>query len=107
MHPFEDCDATMDVYTKETKAWLDDRFRQVDAEGVYRAHQPIYGFQWGPVPPNIKNYIRIYEILRKLTRLDFDSFLDVGGAEGYTANLVRRFFGSEVRSCDLSSEVCA
>ena len=37
----------MDTYTEDTKSWLDQRFREVDAEGVFLAHQPIYGFRRG------------------------------------------------------------
>ena len=29
----------MDEYTKKTKYWLDARFKQVDRDGIYYAHQ--------------------------------------------------------------------
>ena len=99
--------APMDVYTEETRAWLDRRFRQVDASGVYLAHQPIYGFRAGHAEdwPTVR-YIITLSILRALAHLRFDSLLDVGGAEGYKAALAREVFGGEAWSCDLSAEAC-
>lgn len=94
----------MDAYTDETKAWLDRRFSETDAAGVYFAHQPIYGFREGHCEDNImRRYIITYQIMNALGRLQFDSLLDVGGAEGYKAALVREIFGVAVRSCDLSA----
>jgi ubiquinone/menaquinone biosynthesis C-methylase UbiE len=97
----------MDTYTRETKAWLEDRFRAVDESGVYIAHQPIYGFDKMPVEPGvIENYIRTYHIMEALSHIEFRSFLDVGGAEGYKSFIVADLFGAEVRSCDLSEQAC-
>jgi SAM-dependent methyltransferase len=39
-----------------------------------------------------------------LAKLEFASFLDIGGAEGYKSALVRQLFNAPVRSCDLSEE---
>lgn len=99
--------AEVDPYTEDTRAWLDRRFREVDAEGVYFAHQPIYGFRAGHAEnwPTAR-YVITRQILRALTHLRFDSLLDVGGAEGYKAALVRDVFGVEAWSCDLSAEAC-
>jgi len=38
--------------------------------------------------------------------LEFSSLLDVGGAEGYKAALIRSMFNVRVRSTDLSEEAC-
>jgi ubiquinone/menaquinone biosynthesis C-methylase UbiE len=97
----------MDAYTEETRAWLDRRFRQVDADGVYYAHQPIYGFRAGHAEgwPTVR-YAITWQILRALAHLRFTSLLDVGGAEGYKAALIRDVFGGEAWSCDLSEEAC-
>jgi SAM-dependent methyltransferase len=96
---------SMDTYTVETQKWLDERFRMTDASGVYVAHQPIYGFRKGPCEDdNMRRYIITYQILKALGRLHFGSLLDVGGAEGYKAALVREVFGAAVTSCDLSAE---
>lgn len=98
----------MDEYTGTTQQWLDARFRATDEHGVYRAHQPIYGFRHGPAEPGIvKRYTITHRILSALAQLDFGSLLDVGGAEGYKAALVRRVFGVDVATCDLSDEACA
>jgi SAM-dependent methyltransferase len=96
---------SMDTYTAETQKWLDERFRMTDANGVYVAHQAIYGFRRDPCEDdNMRRYIITYQILKALGRLHFSSLLDVGGAEGYKAALVREVFGAAVTSCDLSAE---
>lgn len=90
-----------------TKAWLEERFRAVAADGVYRAHQPIYGFRTGPSERGaLRKYAISLATMRALARLDFGTFLDVGGAEGYKAALVRHLFGAEVTACDLADEAC-
>lgn len=97
----------MDRYTIKTKKWLEKRFREVDKEGIYFAHQPIYGFRKGHCEGgSVERYIRTYEILKALTRLKFKSFLDVGGAEGYKAYLIKRIFNAQVVTSDLSEEAC-
>lgn len=97
----------MDPYTSDVEAWLNRRFRQTDSEGVYWAHQPIYGFRKGHCEPaTVMRYMITYQIMRALAHLDFSTFLDVGGAEGYKAALVRSLFGAGVRSSDLASEAC-
>jgi ubiquinone/menaquinone biosynthesis C-methylase UbiE len=97
----------MDDYTQDTRAWLNRRFRETDEAGIYRGHQPIYGFRdTHSEPSRISRYIVTYRILEALALLDFDSLLDVGGAEGYKAALARSLFGVDVRSVDLSEEAC-
>ena len=97
----------MDQYTKKTKIWLEQRFSAVDESGIYIAHQPIYGFHgFHCEPALIEKYIRTYQIMKTLAQLEFGSFLDAGGAEGYRAGLVKRFFGVQSRNCDLSEEAC-
>ncbi len=98
----------MDNYTTDTKNWLDDRFRRTDEEGIYFAHQPIYGFRDAHSEPDRAfRYIITYQIMKVLSHLTFDSLLDVGGAEGYKAALARSIFNVSVRSVDLSSEACS
>ncbi|MEW6194036.1 MAG: class I SAM-dependent methyltransferase [Bacteroidota bacterium] len=97
----------MDKYTEETQQWLDNRFRETSDEGIYFAHQPIYGFR----DPNSERYIMnryiiTFQIMKALAHIKFETFLDVGGAEGYKAALVRSLFGAAVRNCDLSQEAC-
>ncbi len=97
----------MDKYTEEVKEWLNRRFSLCDDQGVYFAHQPIYGFRNGPSEPgHICRYIITYRLLESLSRLDFKSLLDVGGAEGYKAYLAHKFLGVSVLSADLSEEAC-
>lgn len=97
----------MDEYTAKTKAFLDERFRLCAADGVYFAFQPIYGFDKGHSEYGLLfRYIRTYQIMRALARLRFRSFLDAGGAEGYTTHLVRELFGVAVTHSELSEEAC-
>jgi ubiquinone/menaquinone biosynthesis C-methylase UbiE len=96
----------MDSYTKITKNWLDRNYKR-SYEGIYFAYQPIYGLRGGYSLPGVtKRYCITYKIMKELEGLQFDSFLDVGGLEGYTAALVRSVFGASVRNCDLSFHAC-
>ena len=97
----------MDAYTEETRAWLDRRFAETAPDGVYVAHQPIYGFDAGHCEPSLlPRYVRTLEIMRALAQLRFRSCLDAGAAEGYKAELVRRLFGADVVASDLSENAC-
>ena len=99
--------APMDTYTEETRAWLDRRFSETAPDGVYVAHQPIYGFNAGHCEPSLlPRYVRTLEIMRALAQVRFDSCLDAGAAEGYKAELVRRLFGARVVATDLSEQAC-
>lgn len=96
-----------DSYTKKTKAWLDRRFRESDRNGVYKAHNPIYGFLKNPDRVTCaENYSRVYQIMTALSKFRFKTLLDVGGAEGYYLFIARQIFGVKVRNCDLSLEAC-
>lgn len=97
----------MDQYTLNTKIWLDNRFNSVDEQGIYTAHQPIYGFRSGHSEPElVGRYILTYQIMKALSHLNFDSFLDVGAAEGYKANIANKLFSIKGQCCDLSEEAC-
>ncbi|MBK8977751.1 MAG: class I SAM-dependent methyltransferase [Planctomycetes bacterium] len=90
-----------------TRRWLEDRFRRVDAGGVFVGHMPIYGHRGGPSEPGrLPRLARALQILRTLDRMRFATFLDVGSADGYIAWVTRRVFGAEVFGCDLSVEAC-
>jgi SAM-dependent methyltransferase len=106
MAPSED-GLLLDEYTLRTRRWLESRFRDSEIDGVYQAHQPIYGFRAGGSEPGIVGrYVVTYRILRALSRLRFGTLLDAGCAEGYTANLVRRLLHASVTTSDLSREAC-
>ncbi len=97
----------MDKYTEITKNWLDRDYRRYDGEGIYVAHQPIYGFREGHCMPGVtQKYCVTYQIMRALQHLEFDSLLDVGGLEGYKAALARSLFNVNIRNCDLSIYAC-
>lgn len=99
---------SLDDLHEETRAWLERRF-SVDGveDGIYAAHQPIYGFRKGYSEGNwAPRYLITWHILELLAKLKFDNFLDAGGAEGYKAAIVKKFFGAKVMSVDLSAEAC-
>ncbi len=96
----------MDEYTIKTKEWLEKRFKS-SKQGIYRAHQPIYGFRKGYCDSGaFDRYVCTYHIMRALSEISFNTLLDVGGAEGYKANLAKLFFGVRVENSDISEEAC-
>lgn len=97
----------MDKYTQKTKIWLNERFKRCCEDGVYYAHQPIYGLHKGHSEESlIPRYIRTYQIMEALAHLKFDSLLDIGGAEGYKTYIVKRLFNARCTTSDLSEEAC-
>jgi len=93
----------MDKETAKIKKWLDKRFTMGVKEGKYFAHQPIYGYKKGLTEGReLIRYIRTLSNLKKISQFKFDNFIDVGGAEGYTANLVKKIFNVNTYTCDLS-----
>lgn len=96
----------MDSYTAEEKAMVEKRFSDC-VDGVYRAHQPIYGYKKWPCEWYFTGrYIPTLRIMKALSRLKVDSMLDVGGAEGYKSYIARNLFGFRVHTSDLSEEAC-
>ncbi len=97
----------MDEYTKKTKIWLEERFKKRDKDGIYYAHQPIYGMRKGYSEPGLINrYIITCQIMKALSHIKFDSLIDIGGAEGYKAWIAKQLFGVNVKNSDLSEEAC-
>lgn len=45
-------------------------------------------------------------ILNAVNKFSFSNFIDIGGAEGYTAHLIRTLFQVPVKSTDLSTNAC-
>jgi ubiquinone/menaquinone biosynthesis C-methylase UbiE len=96
----------MDIYTDKTKPFLEERFGEM-VDGVYFSHQPIYGYRSKySATSNISRYIITRSILNAINEYSFDTFIDIGGAEGYTAYLVRELFKAKVMSTDLSENAC-
>ncbi len=99
----------MDAYTLKTKAWLETRYQRVNSEGIYQAHQPIYGYMNGNCDDGdyITCYNRIYHTLRALKSINgCSTLLDVGASEGFTAHLANKLLGFYVSCCDLSENAC-
>ena len=96
----------MGRYTDYTRTWLDRRFRRT-TDGVYFAHQPIWGLREEPSERgHPKNLARTFRILQEISMLDAESVLDVGGAEGVVAHFATAFLGVPGFSADLSLEAC-
>lgn len=96
----------MDHYTDQTKAILDERFNQT-VDGIYYSHQPIYGYRSKySAESNISRHMITKSILNAIKKFSFDTFIDIGGAEGYTAFIVRELFNAKVMSTDLSESAC-
>ena len=90
-----------------TRRWLEDRFRRHDDDGVFFAHMPIYGHAHpSSEPGRLPRLARALQVLRSLDRVEFDTLLDVGGAEGWLAWTVERTRGARAVSVDLSIEAC-
>ncbi|MCA8949110.1 MAG: methyltransferase domain-containing protein [Planctomycetes bacterium] len=97
----------MGLYTSITRSWLEARFRKRSEHGVYLAHMPIYGAAASDSEHNhIGRLARALRILRQLDALDYETLLDVGGAEGYLPHLARTIHGAEVVTTDLSHQAC-
>lgn len=95
----------MDKETSKIKEWLDKRFTMGVKEDKYFAHQPIYGYKKGFTEGrDLIRYARILSNLKKISQFKFSNFIDIGGAEGYTPNLVRKIFNVDSYTCDLSFE---
>lgn len=95
----------MDHYTRTTRAWLDQRYR--NGPDAYFAHEPIYGLGRGPSEPgHARRVVRLFQLLRTVRQAGGRRLLDMGGAEGYFAFLCRELFGMEVMVADLSGEAC-
>ena len=88
----------MDQWTQTSKQAQDYLFRRMDKNGFYLPHQAIYGF----ATYRILQFCEIQTFLSSLDVLNFDSFLDVGCAEGFYPRLVQVRYGAEVSGMDLS-----
>jgi SAM-dependent methyltransferase len=88
---------------QKTLDHLEEYFSTGLGTGEYRGHQPVFGFgQRSLERYQIVFLARVHHILQRLATFQFDSFLDVGGGEGYIANLVQLIFGARATTCDLS-----
>lgn len=97
----------MGSYTQVTRGWLDNRFQKRTPEGHYWAHMPIYGVGHPAGEGNhVARLCRFLRILRVLDTVEFDTLLDVGGAEGYLAHVAATIFGVRTTTSDLSLEAC-
>ncbi len=97
----------MGLYTRTTRAWLEQRFARRNPTGTYFAHMPVYGLGHPDAEGgHVGRYARLLRLLRALDALPFRSLLDVGGAEGYLVHLARTIWGAETATTDLSHEAC-
>lgn len=101
-------DVPLTELQEKTRRWLDRRYGVKGIRnGIYKAHQPIYGFRKGYSEKNWANrYLITWHILQALAQMRFATLLDAGGGEGYKAAMVRDFLGGAVTSADLSIQAC-
>lgn len=95
----------MDLYTSELKQLLETDF-YFKKDDIYVGHQPIYGYRNKySASGHIAKYIITKSVLNSLSQYNFKSFADIGGAEGYTSNLVKQIFSpGEMLLTDLSEK---
>lgn len=86
-------------FTSRNREWFSKRYAFASRD-IYFPHQPVYGFS--RFEEHIQDYVRTYDIARLLEELRFDSFLDVGCAEGYVLNVVRHCFGVKTFGVDIA-----
>ena len=97
-------------HTLINRNWLDHRFAR-RPDGSYVAHEPVWGVGRGPTEGgHLRRALRLHDVVSTIKSLGIGpshSILDVGGAEGYLAYLVRRHTGARAVVMDLSVEACA
>ena len=97
---------TSEEYNAEAQKKHEERFGE-SIDGVFFAHQPIYGYRTKYAEgSHVGRYIITKSILNEASKFKFKTFIDIGGAEGYKANLIRHFFKAEVKNTDHSASVC-
>ncbi len=95
----------MDPRTRRNLDYLDIRYRRETEKGGYFAHEPVYGVGCNQSEPyQAAKIARAYSLFRRLAQMQFESLLDVGGSEGYHANLARQLFSSKTVTSDVSFE---
>ena len=85
-------------WTRTSMEAQDLLFRRIDDKGNYTPHQAIYGF----APYRVLQFVEASLLLRQLDKISFDSFLEVGCAEGFYPRLVQARYGADVCGVDLS-----
>ena len=94
-------------YTARAALDMEERYLRIDENGIYKPHQPIYGFRQLPSEPDhVLRYAITFAMLDVLSRISFSTLLDVGGAEGYKGFLAQSLLGASVVTTDLSLEAC-
>jgi SAM-dependent methyltransferase len=94
-----------DQRTRDNAEYLDGRYRRGVPQGRYFAHAPVYGVGCDCSEGNqAVKLARTYAVFRRLSQMQFDTLLDVGGAEGWHVSLARRLFGAQGVTSDLSFE---
>jgi ubiquinone/menaquinone biosynthesis C-methylase UbiE len=97
---------TSEEYNAEAQKKHEERFEE-SIDGIFFAHQPIYGYRTKYAEgSHIGRYIITKSILNEAAKFKFKTFIDIGGAEGYKAHLIRHFFKADVKNTDHSAAVC-
>jgi len=88
-----------DKWTKTSMKAQDCLFRRIDAQGNYMPHQAIYGFE----SSRVLQYCEAQLLLYLLDSIHFDSFIDIGCAEGFYPRLISARYGVDSYGLDLSA----
>ncbi|MGQ9608606.1 MAG: methyltransferase domain-containing protein [bacterium] len=89
----------MDQWTEISKQAQDYLFRRIDENGYYMPHQAIYGF----ASFRVLQFCEIQTLVSCLDSLEFESFLDVGCAEGLYPRIVKVRYGADAYGMDFSA----
>lgn len=95
----------MDQYTRHTRDWLEQIYGgPPPGFGEYVPHSPIRGLSLRS--QYIGTYAHAYAILRRLTKYEFATAVDVGAGEGFLARVVADTFAAHTSAVDLSLQAC-
>lgn len=92
----------MNEFTLQAKEWLDKRF----SLGGKRPYQPHFdNADFGKGQSGFLSALSMAgRITMALSRMNFESIVDIGAADGFNAAFFRRMTGVPTIACDLSSE---
>jgi ubiquinone/menaquinone biosynthesis C-methylase UbiE len=76
-------------------------------EGIYIAHQPIYGYRTPfAAKGHIARYIIIKSILNNVLKYKFTTYIDIGGGEGFLANIIKGKSDATVQISEIDQNAC-
>jgi ubiquinone/menaquinone biosynthesis C-methylase UbiE len=90
----------------ELKQYCDDYYKN-SKDGIYYAHQPIYGYRTPYAEPSqVSRHVITRNILDQLAQYKFKQLIDISASEGYTSFLIQKLFGITPKITDWAQSVC-